>query len=96
MGTDKFLNAVRDRKIDSKLWFPILEKLIYQTCLDAILARNPELKNFNVEVHERLIKEFAKLDYNQLNVARERLKNFTCNVGKIGKKLHWLKLSCQS
>ncbi|KAF3885004.1 MULTISPECIES: DUF4011 domain-containing protein [Nostocales] len=74
MGTDKFLNAVRDRKIDSKLWFPILEKLIYQTCLDAILARNPELKNFNVEVHERLIKEFAKLDYNQLNVARERLK----------------------
>lgn len=74
MGTNKFLNALRDNRIDSKLWFPILEKLIYQTCLDAILARKPQLKNFNVEVHERLIKEFAKLDYNQLDTARERLK----------------------
>jgi len=74
LGTNKFLNALRDCKIDSKLWFPVLEKLIYQTCLDAIIAKKPELKNFNVEVHERLIKEFAQLDYNQLDTARERLK----------------------
>ncbi|MHC5722182.1 MAG: hypothetical protein ACYTX0_61755, partial [Nostoc sp.] len=46
----------------------------YQICLDAILARKPELKNFNFEVHERQIKEFSKLDYNQLDTARKRLK----------------------
>ncbi|MBD2165982.1 DUF4011 domain-containing protein [Calothrix membranacea FACHB-236] len=74
LGTNKFLNALRENKIDSQQWFSILEKLIFQTCLDAILARKPELKNFNVEVHERLINDFAQLDYNQLYVARERLK----------------------
>jgi superfamily I DNA and/or RNA helicase/very-short-patch-repair endonuclease len=74
LGANKFLNALCDNKIDPKLWFPILEKLIFQTCLDAIFARKPELKNFNIEVHERLIKEFAKLDHSQLDTARERLK----------------------
>ena len=74
LGAKKFLDALRINRLDSKHWFPVLEKLIYQTCLDAILARKPELKNFNFEVHERRIKEFASLDYSQLEVARERVK----------------------
>jgi very-short-patch-repair endonuclease len=74
LGAKKFLDALRSNRIDSKHWFPILEKLIYQTCLDSILARKPELKNFNIEVHERQLREFASLDYRQLDVARERLK----------------------
>ena len=73
-GAKKFLDALRSNKLDSKHWFPVLEKLIYQSCLNAILARKPELKNFNFEVHERQIKEFASLDYSQLDVARERVK----------------------
>lgn len=74
LGTQKFLDALRSQKIDCRQWFPSLENLIYQTCLEAILARKPELKNFNIEVHERQIKEFASLDYGQLDIARERLK----------------------
>nr|MCM0592440.1 hypothetical protein [Gloeotrichia echinulata DEX184] len=74
LGANKFLTALRDRNLEPKLWFPILEKLIYQTCLDAILARKPELKNFNVEVHERQIKDFSQFDSHQLDAARERLK----------------------
>jgi very-short-patch-repair endonuclease len=74
LGTTKFLDALRDNQIEPKLWFPVLEKRIDQICLDAILARKPELKNFNIEVHERQIQEFSKLDYNQLDAARERLK----------------------
>lgn len=74
LGAKKFLDALRINRIDSKHWFPSLEKLICQTCLDAILARKPELKNFNFEVHEQQIREFASFDYNQLDVARERLK----------------------
>jgi superfamily I DNA and/or RNA helicase/very-short-patch-repair endonuclease/DNA polymerase III delta prime subunit len=74
LGTTKFLDALRDNQIEPKLWFPVLEKRIYQICLDAILAVKPELKNFNLEVHQRQIKEFSKLDYNQLDAARERLK----------------------
>ncbi|NJR16013.1 MAG: DUF4011 domain-containing protein [Calothrix sp. CSU_2_0] len=74
LGTTKFLDALRDNQIEPKLWFTVLEKRIYQICLDAILAVKPELKNFNIEVHERQIKEFSKLDYNQLDAARERLK----------------------
>ncbi|MCF4970371.1 DUF4011 domain-containing protein [Nostoc sp. CMAA1605] len=74
LGNDKFLDALRDNQIEPKHWFPVLEKRIYQICLDAILARKPELKNFNFEVHERQIKEFSQLDYNQLDTARERLK----------------------
>jgi hypothetical protein len=74
LGAKKFLDALRSNRIDSKYWFSSLEKLIYQTCLDAILARKPELKNFSLEVHERQIREFASLDYSQLDVARERLK----------------------
>ncbi|MGB3640635.1 MAG: DUF4011 domain-containing protein [Rivularia sp. (in: cyanobacteria)] len=70
----KFLDTLRKNNLEPKLWFPILEKRIYQTCLDAILAQKPELKSFNVEVHERQIKEFATLDYSQFNTARERLK----------------------
>jgi very-short-patch-repair endonuclease/DNA polymerase III delta prime subunit len=74
LGAKKFLDTLRSNRLDPKHWFPVLEKLIYQTCLDAILARKPELKNFNFEVHERQIEEFASLDYSQLNIARERLK----------------------
>lgn len=74
LGNSKFLDALRDNQIQPEQWFPVLEKRIYQICLDAILAKKPELKNFNFEVHERQIKEFAKLDYNQLDAARERLK----------------------
>ena len=73
-GATKFLNALRDSKLDSEYWFPVLEKIIYQTCLDAILARKPELKSFNPKVHEQQIDEFSSLDYKQLEVARERLK----------------------
>jgi len=74
LGTNKFLDALRENQIQPEQWFPVLEKRIYQICLDAILAKKPELKNFNIEVHERQIKEFSKLDFNQLNTARERLK----------------------
>jgi very-short-patch-repair endonuclease/DNA polymerase III delta prime subunit len=74
LGITKFLDALRDRKINAAHWFPALEKLIYQTCLDAILARKPELKNFNIEVYTRQIEEFSHLDYTQLNVARGRLE----------------------
>ena len=74
LGTKKLLDALRERKIKPLQWFPCLEKIIYRTCLDAILAQKPELKNFNVEVHERQIEDFSKLDSNQLDTARERLK----------------------
>ncbi|MBP5972781.1 DUF4011 domain-containing protein [Brasilonema sp. CT11] len=74
LGAKKFLDALRDSKLEPLQWFPSLEKLIYQTCLDAILAKKPELKNFNLEVHERQIKEFSKLDSYQLDAASERLK----------------------
>jgi len=74
LGAKKFLDALRSNRLDSKHWFSVLEKVIYQTCLDSILARKPELKNFNLEVHERQVREFASLDYSQLDVARERLK----------------------
>lgn len=76
LGSNKFLDALRDNNIEPKLWFPVLEKRIYQTCLDAILARKPELKNFNLEVHERQIQEFSQLDSYQLDIAKERLKQF--------------------
>ncbi|MEH1928808.1 DEAD/DEAH box helicase [Nostoc sp.] len=74
LGNNKFLDALRESKIQPEQWFPVLEKRIYQICLDAILARKPELKNFNLEVHERQIKEFSKLDSSQLDIARKRLK----------------------
>ncbi|NJL37731.1 MAG: hypothetical protein HC899_14090 [Leptolyngbyaceae cyanobacterium SM1_4_3] len=76
LGCKKFLDVLRSSRLNSELWFPVLEKLIYQTCLDSILARKPELKNFRLEVHERQIREFTRLDYSQLDVARERLKCF--------------------
>ncbi|MHC5744878.1 MAG: DUF4011 domain-containing protein [Nostoc sp.] len=74
LGNNKFLDTLRDNRITPEQWFAVLEKRIYQICLDAILARKPELKNFNLEVHERQIKEFSKLDYSQLDTARKRLK----------------------
>jgi very-short-patch-repair endonuclease len=74
LGAKKFLDALRNNRMDSKHWFSVLEKLIYQTCLDSILTRKPELKNFNVEVYEQQLREFTNLDYSQLDVARERLK----------------------
>jgi very-short-patch-repair endonuclease len=70
----KFLDALRENKIKPEQWFPILEKRIYQICLDAIFANKPELKTFNPQVHERQIKEFSQLDFKQLDTARERLK----------------------
>jgi very-short-patch-repair endonuclease len=73
-GLNKFLTVLRDRKIESVQWFPSLRKLIYRTCLEAILTRKPELKNFNVAVHERNISEFGKLDHKQMTIASDRLK----------------------
>ncbi|MEB3220216.1 MAG: AAA domain-containing protein, partial [Nostocales cyanobacterium 94392] len=74
LGTNKFLDALRDNNIEPKLWFSTLEKQIYQTCLDAILAQKLELKNFNIEVYEQQIQYFSQLDSSQLGVAKERLK----------------------
>ncbi|MFB2646706.1 DUF4011 domain-containing protein [Raphidiopsis sp. BLCC-F218] len=74
LGCKKFLDALRRNKIDSNYWFTALEKLIYQTCLDSILAQKPELKNFKIDVHERQIQDFAELDYSQLDIAKRRLK----------------------
>ncbi|MEH2195366.1 MAG: DUF4011 domain-containing protein [Nostoc sp.] len=74
LGNNKFLDALRDNQTQPEQWFPVLKKRIYQICLDAILAKKPELKNFNFEVHERQIKEFSELDSKQLNTAKERLR----------------------
>ncbi|MBD2440543.1 DUF4011 domain-containing protein [Nostoc sp. FACHB-110] len=74
LGAKKFLDILRESNLEPTLWFPVLEKRIYQTCLDAILAQKPELKNFNVELHEQKIKEFSQLDTDQLDAARKRLK----------------------
>jgi very-short-patch-repair endonuclease len=73
-GLNKFLEVLRDRQIEPVQWFPSLRKLIYKTCLEAILTRKPELKNFNVAVHERTINEFGKLDHRQMTIASDRLK----------------------
>ncbi|MCU0552394.1 MAG: DUF4011 domain-containing protein [Leptolyngbya sp. Prado105] len=73
-GVKNFLAALKTSKLDPQQWFSVLEKQIYQTCLDAILAQKPELKNFESRVHEQQIRELVKLDYDQLVVARERLK----------------------
>lgn len=80
LGTQKFLDALRENNLESKQWFACLEKIIYKTCLDAILSQKPELKNFNLEVHERQIREFSQLDSYQLDTARERLKQL--HVGR--------------
>ncbi|HLO86657.1 MAG TPA: DUF4011 domain-containing protein, partial [Nostocaceae cyanobacterium] len=74
LANKKLLDALRDNEIPPEQWFPVLEKRVYQICLDAILAKKPELRNFNFEVYERLIQEFVKLDHSQLDIARERLK----------------------
>ncbi len=74
LGTKKFLSALRESKINPKYWFPALEKLIYKTYLEAIFTQKSELRNFNFEVHERQIREFINLDFSQLDIARERLK----------------------
>lgn len=74
LGCRKFLDALHRNKIDPKYWFTALEKLIYQTCLDSILAKKPELKSFKIDVHERQIQDFTKLDYSQLDIAKQRLK----------------------
>ena len=73
-GLNKFLEVLRDRQIESAQWFPSLRKLIYKTCLEAILTRKPELRNFNVAVHERHINEFGQLDHKQMTIASDRLK----------------------
>jgi superfamily I DNA and/or RNA helicase/very-short-patch-repair endonuclease len=75
LGAKKFLAALCETNLEPKLWFPALEKRIYQTCLDAILAQKPELKNFNFEVHEQKIQEFSQLDSYQLDAAIKRLRS---------------------
>ena len=72
-GAAKFLNYLQQNTLDSEYWYPVLEKRIYQICLEAILSRKPELRSFNTEVHQRQINEFIELDKNQLEVARKRL-----------------------
>jgi very-short-patch-repair endonuclease len=74
LGAKKFLEALRTHRLEPIQWYPCLEKIIYKTCLDAILAQKPELNNFNVEIHERQIQQFSQLDISQLETARERLK----------------------
>jgi hypothetical protein len=54
LGIKKFIDALRDSQIEPEQWYPSLEKLIYRTCLDAIWAKKPELKNFNPFIVHRL------------------------------------------
>ncbi len=72
-GATKFLDYLRQNTLESEYWYPVLEKRIYQICLEAILRKKPELRSFNSEVHQRQIEEFIELDRDQLEVARKRL-----------------------
>jgi very-short-patch-repair endonuclease len=72
-GGAKFLEYLRQNILDSEYWYPVLEKRIYQMCLEAILCRKQELRSFKPEVHQRQIEEFVELDREQLEVARKRL-----------------------
>jgi very-short-patch-repair endonuclease/DNA polymerase III delta prime subunit len=71
----KFLDAIRLMNLEAEQWFPVLERNVYQTCLNAILVAKPELKNFDIEVHERRIQAFSSLDFNQLEIAQDRLRS---------------------
>lgn len=73
-GTQQFLAALKTSELDPQHWYSVLEKLIYQACLDATLAQKPELKNFEFKIHEQQIRDLVKLDYEQLDIARQRLK----------------------
>ena len=87
MGTEKFLSILRREKIDTRYWFPVLKKSIYQTCLDAVLAQKTELKFFDAEKHKETLNEFASLDQKQLEVSRERLKQIHITRWRDWKKI---------
>ena len=72
-GAAKFLEYLIQNSLDSEDWYPVLEKRIYQICLEAILSEKPALRSFNPEVHQRQIEEFIELDRDQLEIARKRL-----------------------
>lgn len=72
-GAAKFLKYLKQNTLNSEYWYPVLEKRIYQICLEEILSRKPELRSFKSKNHQRQIKEFTKLDRDQLEIARKRL-----------------------
>jgi signal recognition particle GTPase len=75
LGVKKFLDRIRPMDVEAEQWFPMLKRTIFQTCLNSILAAKPELKNFDIEVYDRQIQDFSVLDYTQLEIARDRLRD---------------------
>jgi very-short-patch-repair endonuclease len=73
LGASVFLSKIRESNLQPKMWFPILEKGVYELWLEYIHTNNPELKKFTPELHEQVVQDFAKLDFQQYQVARERL-----------------------
>lgn len=74
LGLERFLQGLRRQQIAAHAWFPLLERQLYHTCLEAILAQKPALKHFDAQVYARQREVFATLDHQQLQVARWRLK----------------------
>jgi len=74
MGAETFLDSLKESNISPELWFPVLQKAVYQRWLDHIHDQLPDLKNFSGKVHERRIQEFSQRDRHQYLIAQNRLQ----------------------
>jgi REase_MTES_1575/Protein of unknown function (DUF4011)/AAA domain len=76
MGAETFLNSLKASDIAPELWFPVLQKAVYQRWIDHIYDNAPTLKDFSAKVHERRIREFSQRDRQQYPIAQQRLQQF--------------------
>lgn len=74
IGTKEFLSKLRDSDIQPNDWFSVLQKGVYENWLRHIHNDNSDLRNFNQDLHERKINEFAEKDKQQYEVAIQRLR----------------------
>ena len=73
-GLSEFIEKIQSLKIEKSLIVPTFLKRFYRLWLDSILPKFPAVYSFRRRSHEETIKEFSKLDLDQLTIARSRVR----------------------
>ncbi len=79
LGLGDFVEKIVSRDIPSESVLPIFKKRFFKLWLDRILVNYPHVLGFRRKSQDDTIKEFRKLDKEQFNIAKARIKSNLIN-----------------
>lgn len=79
IGLGDYIDKIENMNIKSSMIIPIFLKRFYRLWLDNILVDKPAITEFRRGIQEERINQFVKLDINQFEIAKDRIRERLIN-----------------